>query len=138
MPVIDGIQIQFQTYVGVTYQIEYSSDLLTWSLLPTVYQGDGTIKSVDISSTHPKLFYRMRETFYESSEPFNLQAYAAFDGSYVLLEWLRFTSIPVSPTAHWKISRDNQPLTTAPISAVSYKDSGVPAGRHTYTVGFYN
>lgn len=135
---VDGIEIQFQTYAGVTYQIEYSSDFVTWSLLPTIYQGDGTIKSASIHSDHPKLFFRMREKFYESSEPYKLQAYAAFDGTYVLLEWTKFTSTPQSATAHWKISRDNQQVTTVPISAVSYKDLGVSPGPHTYTVGFYN
>lgn len=135
---VDGIEIQFQTYVGVTYRIEYSPDMVTWSLLPTVYEGDGTIQSASISSTHPRLYFRMRESFYESSEPWHLQAIAAWDGSYILLEWVKFTSIPSSPTAHWRITKDGQQLTTVPVTAIGYKDLAPSPSPHTYSVGYYN
>lgn len=131
-------QIFFQTSPGKRYQFQESVDLVSWTTLPTFYEGDGTLKSAVFPNTGIKRNFRMLEHLNESTEPANLLAYAAIDGTYVLLEWTKVTSVPLSPTAHWQITRDGQNRATALIPATSYKDTPVTPGPHTYGVGFYN
>lgn len=53
------IRIRFMTDAGTNYQLQSSTDLRTWSSLPTVYQGDGKVHSVTQSMPSVQTFWRL-------------------------------------------------------------------------------
>lgn len=124
------IEIQWWSEQGVTYQLRYSDDLgSTWTLLPIVYQGDGTLKSVVFPANEAveRIF-----TFI-SQVPKGFNVVTAWDGTYVLLE-----RSPFAPGDKHRIYRDGQLLGTINPNTLTFKDSTVvPGSRYTYTAQIY-
>lgn len=128
---------QWQSYPGVTYTLQGTTDFVTWVTLVDKRPGDGSLQShVDTLDVSHR-YYRLIQEFKEGAEPLYLKAYTAWDGTYVQLEW-NSLGPPVTPTAHFKIIKNGTQLTTVPYTTTSYKDTAVSsAQRYTYSVGYY-
>lgn len=127
---ITEIEVQWHSKSGITYQLRYTENLGTsWTILPTVYQGDGTLKSVVFPvSEGPRRFFTLIE-----HAPVGFNPIVAWDGSYVLLE--RF---PLEPGNKHRLYRDGQLIADIQSDTLSFKDSGVSSGaRPVYTAEAY-
>lgn len=54
----NNYNISFQADLGLNYRIESSSDLSNWETYATGIRGDDSLKSIAISNSSPKMFFR--------------------------------------------------------------------------------
>jgi hypothetical protein len=54
-----GLRVHFQTVTGQKYQLQASSDLITWTNVSSPIQGDGGVWSLPCTLQGPQLFYRL-------------------------------------------------------------------------------
>lgn len=127
MALTDEIEVGFQTYPGYRYQLAYSPNLIAWIVLPKFYEGDGTLKSEVFVTSEERRYWRVLQ-----HTPKGFDVVTAWDGSYVLLE-----RKPHGPGDRHRIYRDNQLLGTIEPNVLSFKDSPVPAGSHTYSAEIF-
>lgn len=56
-----SVKLSWHTQEGMDYMIETSTDLTGWAELPTIYTGDGNIKTVTLPKGGPARFFRIVE-----------------------------------------------------------------------------
>ncbi len=127
----DEIEVEFQTYSGIQYDLQETSDFVTWGTIATK-QGNGQ-KQSHIVQIIPgqKRFYRLLQKF-QSMEPLYLRAIASWDGSGVTLEWNAIGGA-TDPNARYHLIRDGQtPGIPLPLTTTSYRDTRTITSAKTY------
>ena len=121
------IIVPFQTYAGGQYQLEWTEDFVTWTRLPKIYQGDGTIQTeVFPVNQGARRFYRL----YGTQPQKGFSVITAWDGSYVLLE-----RTPFAVGDPCNLFRNGQQIASMGPTSLSFKDTGVSSGgRYVYTL----
>ncbi len=134
----DEMEISWQSYKDVQYDLQETSDFITWGTIATK-QGDGTLQS-HLVQVLPgqKRFYKLLQKF-SGKEPLYLRAITSWDGSGVTLEW---NAIEVSndPNARYHLIKNGGTpgIPIAPLSVTTYRDTSVSSGqKYTYTLPIY-
>lgn len=127
---------QWQSYVGVNYTLQATTDFVTWTTLVDKRPGDGTLQSHIDTLDGPRRFYRLLQEF-SGKEPLYLLAIASWDGSGVTLEWNSIGPSPQSNLAFHAL-KNNAQVAVVPLADTSYLDTTVSSGQtYTYSLPIY-
>lgn len=129
-------EIEWQSYVGVSYELQSTADFQSFQLVQT-YQGNGAKQSYLPPMTGAQKHYRLKQTVKDGNEPLDFRAVTAFDGSYVKLEWSLYLQ-PVAGT--FKVFRDTQQIAVVPFMSYQnvYVHSQPGAGTHSYSITYWS
>lgn len=129
-------EIEWQSYLGVTYELQSTLDGHTWQVVQT-FQGNGQKQSYIPPIVGQQKTFRLKQTFKNGEEPLDLRAIVAWDGIYVRLEWSLYLK-PIAGT--FKILRDNQQIAEIPMTSftTAYIHSQPGTGTHTYSVTYWS